>query len=146
MDRGKSLKKYETVNRVLAAAEDEFETEVELDVSIPSDGDISFTWPSKVTIRWAFELEARSWGIKSIYLGLRTKELAISYQEWTEEDDIDHEVNLDLQKAEGEDQYDRGDSDSFGQIRPESLHLQLAGDPQKPETLVCESYILTWQV
>ena len=146
MDSGKSLK-YETVNRVLAASpEDEFETEVDLDVSDSSNGDIAFTWPSKVMIRWAMEMESRTWGIKSIYLSLRTRELELSYQEWTEEEDIDHDAKIDLQKAEGENQYDRGESDSFGQILPESLHLQLAGDPQKPETLVCESYILTWQV
>jgi len=121
-----------------------FTTSVDFEGSLHSptgDHVTGVNWPNQVSVTWGFDLETRSWGIKSIDLCLESQEVLVSGTIDSDDDNVDFEVSLNLSEAETNHEYISGE----GCVCPDNLYVEVEGDVNSPSSWKCNSYTVTWR-
>lgn len=97
-----NMKNYPEISKIIAISDTTYTSEIDLSIlGMKENADT----PSKVTIEWGVEVDARSWGIKEMHPYLVTKELSIPYNEWGDVEDTEKTMTLSLGTVDGKDEY-----------------------------------------
>lgn len=134
-----------TGHKVVAAEGSTFTTEVDLEAYLHdlSGKYISgVNWPSQVSLSWSYSIEARSWGIKSLYNYLKTEKLDITCSVDTDDGESEFDVTLDISNLDIKNEYEKGEYAL--NLFPIKIAFYVEGDLKDPSTWKCSDCTLTW--